>query len=117
MEVVWDNNNIERGFISQSTEYRGVPEPNVRYDTVLFEYGDQVNIFADTTYLGYTLTTLGSLFPFSQNNILKSERATDYYHTYDYTYSDDKYPTKIAVTTVNKNVPTEVYTWEIEYEE
>ena len=73
-EVVWDYNNIEKGFITRTTEYQGDPEPIVSYDTVFFEYGDQVNVFADTTYLGYTLINVGSLFPFSQSIILKAKR-------------------------------------------
>ena len=116
-EVVWDGNNIERGFITLTSEIRGVPEPTVWYDSVLFEYRDQMNVFADTTYLGYTLTHIGSLFPFSQNNILKAKRPnSEVYSAYEYTFSDDNYLIKITLSSVSNNVSTESFSWTIEYE-
>ena len=62
-EVVWDGNNIERGFITLTSRF-GEFLSQLSYDTVLFEHGDQVNVFADTTYLGYNLTHIGNCFPF-----------------------------------------------------
>ena len=76
------------------------------------------NRSADTNYLGYTLTSVGSLFPFSQNNILKEmDLRRETYSAYDYTFNDDNYLIKITVSTVNSNVSTETFSWTIEYEE
>ena len=118
-KLVWNGDNIEKCIVER--EVWSLDEHSVEYDTVYYEYGDEVNPYYENIYLGYTFLSLSygeaaSAPSLSKNVLLKESRqGGQYFSLFQYEFDQENSPVKITETGTTPQ-SSYVLVTEIEYD-
>jgi hypothetical protein len=118
-KLAWNGDNIQKCIVER--EVWSLDEHSVGYDTVSYEYGDELNPYYENIYSPYTFLKLSygeaaSAPNLSKNVLLKESRqGGQYFSLFQYEFDQENSPVKITETGTTPQTSYILVT-EIEYD-